>query len=706
MTSTVPMTSTGPTVIAHLCNTHTSVLIAEHDARPFIAHIGASLQHDDVDTYLLHHGVPGGGLDQPVYPWLIAEPSAGWMGRPGTQYRIGDERPVVTNLRLTGTVTSSASTVLTLVDTNHPITIEIHIGLGDDGAVTFDSTVRNTGETPFALDALRLSIALPGRCGELLTLGGRHAMEAVEHRHQWNQSRIVLENRTGRTSHELMGVVFAGTPHFSEETGDVWGVHLAWSGNFEFMCDASTANMKVIQVGELLEPGDIQLGPGRTHTAPRVLVAHSTSGINTVSHRFHDHLRANLQRSIDRPVIVNTWEAVYFRHDFDTLARLANVAAEVGVERFVLDDGWFAGRRDDTAGLGDWWVDPEVWPDGLTPLVDHVRSLGLEFGLWFEPEMVNPDSELFRQHPDWVLGGTDPRPVLGRNQLVLDMSRPEVRDHLFTAMDALLSQHDIAYVKWDHNRPLIRAHSHDQTRGTYELLERLTTAHPGVQFESCASGGGRIDHGIARWVDRFWTSDSIDALDRLAIQKGVSKLVPIEMMGSHIGSPTCHTTGRKHALSFRAATAMFGWLGVEWNLLEIDEKQQRGLTEAIGLYKSLRPLLHSGDFVRHDHPDPDVHIHSVISKDRDRAIVSVSRLRNGPSHRGAPIRIAQLDPDAVYTVDRVEMGTPRWALNRDLPTWVSGTTRATGRVLATIGVPLPPLLPESTMLVRIERVGR
>lgn len=698
------MSLTPPSVVAHLRNNLASVLIAEHKGVPFIAHLGGPLSSGSIDTYLLQRGVLGGGLDIEVQPALIAEPSAGWMGRAGIQCRIGDERTLSTTLRLLDTVVDDTSATLSIVDTKHPITVTLRLVLDSTGVITITPTVHNGGHQHLALDALRVMIPLPRHCGELLTLGGRHAMEAVEHRHRWEQSRIVLENRTGRTSHELMGVVFAGTPHFSEEAGEVWGVHLAWSGNFEILCDSLTENSRVIQVGELLEPGDVVLGPDEVHTAPGIIVAHSKSGINTVSHRFHDHLRQSKVAPIPRPVIVNTWEAVYFSHDLDTLSRLASVAAEIGAERFVLDDGWFHGRRDDGAGLGDWWVDPEVWPDGLAPLIDHVRSLGLEFGLWFEPEMVNPDSDLFRAHPEWALGGLEPDPVLGRGQLVLDLALPEVRDHLFDAIDAMLSSHDISYVKWDHNRPLINANSPAQTRGVHDLLDRLKRAHPSVQFESCASGGGRIDHGIARWVDRFWTSDSIDALDRLSIQRGVSKLVPIEMMGSHIGSPTCHTTGRKHALSFRAATAMFGWMGVEWNLLDLDEKQRKGLAAAISLHKSWRPVLHTGNLMRHDHPDPSVSIHGVVSKDRDRAIVSVSRVHNGPSHRSAPIRIRYLDPDTTYSVRRIELGTPRWALNRGLPEWVHSTVRTSGTNLAEIGLPFPPLLPESTMLIDIERI--
>lgn len=698
------MAPTEPRILAHLRNGTTSVVVASHDDTPFIAHLGTDLGDGDIDTYSLARAILGGGLDHASLPWLVAEPSRTWMGHPGVQCRRGSSGPITTRLRVHECIPGGDSCTIVLRDDVAGLEVRVAIGIAPSGSTTIDASCTNVSGGDLALDALAVSVPIDPRCSELLTLGGRHAMEAVEHRHRWHRSLIALENRSGRTSHEQMGVVFAGTPGFSDETGQVTGVHVAWSGNHSIRCDSLTDGGPVIQAGELLQPGEVVLPVGSTYRMPTVVVAHSDAGINAVSHAFHRHFRS-MRTTRHRPVILNTWEAVYFRHDLDTLGELARVAAQVGIERFVLDDGWFHGRRDDTSGLGDWWVDATVWPRGLTPLVDHVRSLGLEFGLWFEPEMVNPDSELFRAHPEWALGGTATDPVLGRNQLVLDMSRRDVQDHLFDHIHRMLSTHAISYVKWDHNRPLIGGAAHHQTRGVYDLLGRLTAAHPQVQFESCASGGGRIDMGIAAHVDRFWTSDSIDALDRITIQRGVSKLVPIEMMGSHIGSPTCHTTGRKHSLSFRTATAMFGWLGVEWNLLGLNDTEREGLTAAISLYKQHRALLHSGDFVRVDHPDDTIEVHGVVDTGRTEALVAVSRLRNGESLRSAPVRIPGLDPDSRYEVQRLRNGTPRWALHRALPDWVDTPVTMTGRQLGAMGLVCPPLLPESTMLVHVRRTA-
>ena len=253
--------------------------------------------------------------------------------------------------------------------------------------------------------------------------------------------------------------------------------------------------------------------------------------------------------------MLNTWEAVYFDHDFDTLCRLADRASAIGVERFVLDDGWFAGRRDDTSSLGDWWVSPDAHPMGLAPLIEHVRARGMQFGIWVEPEMISPDSDLYRAHPDWVLAAPGYEAVLGRRQLVVDLANPSAYDEILGRIDALLADHEIAFVKWDMNRDHVhatgsdgRAGTHAQTAALYVMLDELRRRHPDVEFESCASGGGRIDLAILERAERVWTSDCNDALERQTIQRHASMLIPPEVMGAHVGPPTAHTTGRTHPL--------------------------------------------------------------------------------------------------------------------------------------------------------------
>ena len=503
-------------------------------------------------------------------------------------------------------------------------------------------------------------------------------------------------------------MVFAGTPSFTEHSGEVWGCHIGWSGNFELVCDSVTDGRRSLQVGELLASGEVCLGPGESYEMPDVYATYAPNGLNAVSNSFHAFMRARPQHpSTPRPVLLNIWEAVYFDHDLDALRGLADIAAQCGVERFVVDDGWFHARRNDDAGLGDWWVDTEVWPSGLSPLIEHVRGLGMQFGIWVEPEMVNPDSDLYRDHPDWTL--VDPRypAVFGRNQLVLDLGRTEVREYLFGLLDALLRDHDIAYVKWDMNRDLVAATSagragvHRQTLGVYDLFDRLRAGHPGVEFETCASGGGRVDFGIFERTDRAWTSDSIDALDRQQIQRGFSLLFPPELMGSHIGSPIAHTTGRSHGLGFRAIAALFGSLGIEWNLLKASAEDRADVAAIVALHKELRPLLHHGTVVRVDHPDPEILVHGVVALDQSSAVFACTRLSSGSSLHAAPLRLVGLDPARTYDVSLVPIGGMTHRNARQQPAWLTEGLQMTGLQLSSLGFSAPILSPETSILLRL-----
>jgi len=584
------------------------------------------------------------------------------------------------------------------------VVLRVQIDAGDVLAVS--ATLRNTGKTSYNLNALRVALPITASANEILTFGGRWAMEFGEHRTPWSDSTISITNLRGRTSHEKWPLIFAGTSGFSEQHGEVWGCHLGWSGNFEITADGVTEHHKHLLVSERLVPGEIILQPGDSYTAPTIYAVHSTNGLSGASQHFHQYVRSLPQHlETERPVIINTWEAVYFDHDLKTLTALADVAASIGVERFVLDDGWFTGRRNDSAGLGDWSVDATVWPQGLTPLIEHVRSRNMQFGIWFEPEMVSINSDLYRKHPDWALHDANYEQITGRNQLVLDMSRADVRDYLYAHISKLLDAHDIAYIKWDHNRDLVATGAHAQTLGTYELLDRLKRKHPLVQFESCASGGGRIDFGILPHVSRFWTSDSIDALDRTLIQRGATRLMPHEILGSHIGSRVNHITRRSHSLAFRASTAIFGWLGIESNLLTAPPEEIARLTEVIAKYKSLRPLIHSGRSFNEDHPDTNIVVHGVSNSDGLNTIVSITRLNNGQSNHIDPIRIHDLEPQAEYRISPIYFGTPAFSPHRQLPQWMEDASFSmSGLQLQQIGFICPPLLPASSFIVMLERV--
>jgi alpha-galactosidase len=692
--------------LLHLHHDDLSVVISTQGNVPAIVYWGNALGASSLQSHMFTRAVLGGGIDLDPPLGIIPQHHDGWLGTSGIEGCFHDGSGSFPHFVIESSTHTATSATFILCDDHLDLELELNLKIHPSGVLALDGSFTNRGSLPYLLHSLRFALPVPSRAEELLTLGGRWGMEFGEQRTSWKQSTISVSNSRGRTSHEKWPVVFAGTAQFGEQHGEVWGCHVGWSGNFDITLDGVTEHRKHMLVGEKVVAGELVIKPKETFSAPTVYAVHSPHGLSTASQHFHQFVRSRLRHEDTwRPVTLNTWEAVYFEHNFETLTKLADVAAHVGVERFVLDDGWFSGRRNDTAGLGDWTVDASVWPDGLHPLINHVKSLGMEFGIWCEPEMVNPDSDLFRKHPDWVLHhGVNP-PITGRNQLVLDLSRSEVREFLFTSVSQLLDAHDISYVKWDHNRDLVASPAHEQTRGTYELLGRLKQTHPQVQFESCASGGGRIDFGILPFVDRFWTSDSIDPLDRILIQRGAQRLMPPEVLGTHIGSPTSHITRRSHSLAFRATTAFFGWLGIEWNLLNASPHEQDRLASVVTQYKEFRPLLHTGAAFREDHPDTNIMVHGVSAHDQSRSLVSVTRLANGPSSHVDPIHIHHLDDDTSFMVKPLHLGTPTYAPHRKLPQWIEdGSITMTGRQLREIGVTCPPLLPASSFLFQIYKV--
>ena len=680
-------------------------MISQRGNVPSIVYWGASLGDGPIDEALFDRPVHGGDLDLDPPLGLIPQQRDGWSGLPGLEgFHLGNEN-LFAHLQITSSDCSATKAVFDLADKHTGLVAHVSLEINDAEVLVVSAKLTNNASEKFVLSSLRLALPLPARAEELLAYNGRWGLEFCERRSSWFDNVETVTNLHGKTSHEKWPLMFVGTRAFSEQEGEVWGCHLGWSGNYEIVADSVTEHHRHILVGERLFTGEVVLESGQSYETPKIFAVHSRSGLNGASQKFHQHVRAIAKRDeAPRRVVLNTWEAVYFNHDFATLTRLADLAAKVGVERFVLDDGWFKGRRNDKAGLGDWTIDQKVWPDGLKPLIDHVANLGMDFGLWFEPEMVNPDSDLFRDHPDWALHDEKYQMLTGRNQLVLDMSRHEVVEYLFKGISDLLTTNKISFIKWDHNRNLHAAKAHAQTRATYGLLARLKKAHPHVQFESCASGGGRIDFGILEHVDRFWTSDSIDALDRVLIQRGASRLMPPEFLGMHIGAKVNSVTRRTHDLAFRATTAMFGWLGIETNLLALAPDEITELREVVTKYKSLRPLLHSGVHFNIDNPDSRIVTHGVRDADCRRALVSVTRTQNSPTGYIDPIRVAGLSPSARYSLTPLYFGEKRnFALHRKLPDWLSNPDfTATGRQLEQVGFVCPPLMPASSFVVAIE----
>jgi alpha-galactosidase len=404
---------------------------------------------------------------------------------------------------------------------------------------------------------------------------------------------------------------------------------------------------------------------------------------------------------------------VWFDHDVDKLKDLATRAAALGVERFVLDDGWFGGRRHDRAGLGDWTVSDAVYPKGLKPLVDHVTGLGMEMGVWFEPEMVNPDSDLYRAHPDWALRIEGIEQVPFRHQYVLDIARRDVSDYLFERIDAVLRDHAISYVKWDMNRDVNhpgdaqgRPRAYAQVAALYALIDRIRAAHPGVEIESCASGGGRVDFGILSRTDRIWTSDSNDAIDRQHIQRGASFFLPTDVIGAHVGPSTCHQTGRKLCMAMRAGTAMMGHMGLELNLLTEPQADLDQLMAAIALHKKHRALIHNGEFQRLDTPDY-LNIIGVGAADRREAIWSVAFMKGHAATLPDRFRPTGLHPDTRYRIriiwptDWRSVSGPSVVDALDL---IGEGAVFSGDALMTAGMRLPLTVPQTVLILHLQAV--
>jgi alpha-galactosidase len=583
------------------------------------------------------------------------------------------------------------------------------------GALRIRHVLTNVGDDPYLVDGLEVTVPLPDSYTEVLDFTGRHENERVPQRHGLADGLWVREGRRGKPGLDAASLLVAGTAGFTCVSGAVVAVHVGWSGNCVLRLERDGGTGATIGGGELLLPGELALDPGESYPTPWVYVVAADDGLDTVSAAWHTWLRSLPSHPDVQPVTLNVWEAVYFDHDVDRLIRLADLAAAVGAERFVLDDGWFHSRRHDDAGLGDWWVDPEVWPNGLTPLIDHVHRQGLQFGLWIEPEMVNPDSDLYREHPDWVLAVGGRTPLLQRNQLVLDLANPDAFAYLHAMLDAVLTENAVDYVKWDHNRDLLEAGTstrggapavHAQTVAYYELLDGLRRRHPGIAWESCAAGGGRIDLGVLERVQRVWTSDMTDALARQHIQRSTSLFVAPEYLGAHVSAPTSHQTGRTFTLDFRAATALFGAFGIEWDLTSATADELARLREWVDRFTRYRPLLHSGRVVRPDSADPAVLLHGVLAADRRSALLAHVQLGESAHNRGVGIRVPGLVADIAYEatwegpVDSVHLSV---APPVD-PRGPTGGAPVTGAVLATTGLWIPRRRPESVLLVRLDAV--
>lgn len=693
----------------------TFVTAIEEGASPRLVHFGRPIPaHTDLQALdaALKRGPRESTPDAPVLPNLFPVAGAGWLGEPA----------------LSGYHDNGDGLICWTSSTMRRSSQEIHVALRDErtglaadllwrldpktGVLASSVRLTNLADSDFHLHSLcSLSLPVPNWASEVLAFSGDWSREMQAHRMPLPPGEWSSTNRTGRTG--FAGASFALLESGAgDQAGRVLAIHLAWSGNHRLSTATCSGGARQASAGVHLAPGEVVLRPGGAFLSPTVYACVSQTGLNGVSDAFHPFVRTSIlpiRRDSSRKVHFNSWEAAYFSFDESSMRRLADQAAGLGAERFILDDGWFLGRRDDTSSLGDWRVDPSRFPSGLDAFIRHVKSLGMDFGLWVEPEMVSPDSDLYRAHPDWCVHAPGLARRTMRGQLWLDMARSDVRDHVFSQIDALLSEYDIACLKWDCNRFLDPAISGGQqaaeriTRGSYELMDRLRSAHPGVDIESCASGGARIDLEVVKRCMRIWTSDTTDAIERLAIQRWTSIIFPMEALGAHVGPSPNPITGRVIPMEMRARVALFGHMGVEADPGRMSETDRKTLAEHIVFYKRHRGLLHSGRHLRWSTRD-GAEGRMTISEDQGEALVLACRTDVAVHAESAPFAIPGLDPAARYKVS-LPTPWPQIAARRlaEPHLWRDGRVFDADSLVET-GLALPLSDPQTAWLIHLIRL--
>ena len=687
-----------------------SLLIEVVNGALVIRHWGAPILGQNHDIALASRvSIANSSWDEPQLPGLMRESARGFLGRPTLSgHRNG--KAWSTKFEVTDFHHQGNHCAVTLRDFHAELEVIVTFDLDAFGVLIQKATVKNIGNSDYVLNEFIHWLPLPREATQTLDFAGRWSNERQPQRRDIQIGTWVRESREGRSGHNFSIADIALTAQTSFQSGSAWATSIAWSGNSHYLVERGFDGQQSIGAGELLLAGEVILKGNESYEAPALFAVYSSQGLDGVSAAFHSHLRAReIHPKRPRPLTLNMWEALYFDHDEAKIRALVDVASEIGVERVVLDDGWFHSRRNDRSGLGDWVIDPAVWPNGLTPVIEYINSKGIEFGLWFEGEMVNPDSDLYRAHPEWILHEGDRTPPLWRHQLVLDLGHEEAYKHVLEQTSSLLAAHNIVYIKWDHNRVLVDAGHlgaagvRRQTQAIYRLFAELKKRHPGLEIESCASGGARIDLGVIDYVDRFWTSDNNDALERQTIQRWTSQVIPPEMLGTHIGPTHGHQTGRTLELSMRAITALFGHAGIEWNITQATAEERANLATWAKYYKDNRALLHSGKSVRIDYPDEHGYLHGVISADTKKSIFAYVQLTPTVTIHPASLKFAGLDAAANYLVKAVyPAGKPRFMLITP-PQWMDGITMS-GSALATIGVSAPILAPANAVLIEITKL--
>ncbi len=581
-------------------------------------------------------------------------------------------------LSFTGSETTD-HLIVHLSDAQYGVTVDLHYAtIADWDLIERWAVITNTSDQPFTVtSAASAQFHIPY---DDLTLHNVHGLWAAEQQpftQQVGFGKVVLESRKGVSNHHH-NPSFVLDRDATETSGEVWFGALKYPGNFKAVIEQSQYGGTSAQIGINDYDFAVTLAPGESLPTPTVVAGYSSNGLGAMTHHMHAYGRS-LMRPEPRPVLYNSWEATSFDVTADNQIRLAQVAQRIGAELFVVDDGWFGRRGAEADGLGDWWVNRDKFPDGLTPLIDEVQRLGMEFGIWVEPEMVNPRSDLYRDHPEWIHRDPHREPDTARDQYVLDLSRPDVQEFVETMLDELLSTHDIRYLKWDANRPMSHVGT-DQSvwwrhaTALIDIVGRVKARHPEVLIEACASGGGRIDLGTLSVFDDFWTSDNTDALDRLTIQRGYSLLYPIKAMRAWVTDAPNFLTQRSIPLRFRFHVAMMGSLGIGADLTRFSEEELSQCAELVDQYKQLRPTIQDGDFHRLSNPSPNAYQLFQYSRP-EQSVLFVFLPASRIGRRGTRARLRGLDPTATYRFYANwtwQEKSGAWLMHHGIDLWLMG----------------------------------
>ncbi|MDQ0230312.1 alpha-galactosidase [Metabacillus malikii] len=617
-------------------------------------------------------------------------------------YKIIEGKPLLKGLPSTYSNDQEDATTLQINLKDEYLKAELQLSytiFRDKPAITRSASLKNTGSEELVIDRI-MSAALDFQDKEFILthLGGAWARERYIKERNLEMGIQSISSLRGASSHQHNPFMALRRPYATEHTGEVYGFNLVYSSNFMMQVEVDHYDVARLMAG--IHPFGFKwyLKAEESFQTPEVVMVYSDKGLNGMSQAFHRLYRDNLipkqWRDADRPILINNWEATYFNFNEEKLVNIAASANELGIEMLVLDDGWFGKRNDDTSSLGDWDVDLNKLPNGLESLAKRISKTGMKFGLWFEPEMISPNSELYRNHPDWAVGFSDQHRTLGRNQLVLDFSRADIVDYLYDKMSSIIKQTNLSYIKWDMNRYITEPFSenlsaknqgeffHRYILGVYSLYERLTKEFPHVLFESCAGGGGRFDPGLLYYAPQTWTSDNTDAVERLKIQYGTSYAYPLYSMGSHVSAVPNHQTYRETPLETRANTAYFGTFGYELDPLTLSEEERIMVKEQVVFYKKFRQLIREGDFIRLLSPfSNNETAWIVVSRDQTEALVGYYKVLATPnSRKQQTLTLSGLAEDRLYEIEgRTYYGDELMQVGLQLPTEFNGVNHSSSK---------------------------